>query len=111
MQIWRSINNTFHLLNGLDVFVGLQKCLEYQVFQLVSIYSSYFKIVLTRACPSHNPQLLSSTNEETESVKDYRCVLPVLHFIIHEGNSSTLWPVVWNFHILYAFWSLRLANL
>lgn len=66
---------------------------------------------LTRACPSHNAQLLSSSDGEIEPIKDNGCILSVPHLIVLEGDGSTLWPVVWDLSLLYVTWGLRLTTL
>lgn len=66
---------------------------------------------LTRACSAHNAQLLSCLDGEIEPVQDNGCVLSVPHLIVLEGDGSTLWPVFWDFGILYVSWGLRFATL
>lgn len=66
---------------------------------------------LTRACPSHNAQLLSSSDEEIESVQNNGCILSVPHLIALEGDGSTLWPVLWELSLLDVPWGLRRTSL
>ena len=66
---------------------------------------------LTRACPSHNAQLLSSSDQEIEFVQDNGCILPVPHLIALKGDASTLWPVLWDFSLLYVSGGLGLTTL
>lgn len=68
-------------------------------------------IGLTRACPSHNAQLLSRSDDEIEPVQDNRCILSVPHLIVLEGDGSTLWPVLWDLSLLYVSGGLRLTIL
>lgn len=73
--------------------------------------NNYWSQGLTRACPSHNAQLLSSPDEEMEPVQDNGCVLSVPHLIALEGDGSTLWPVLWDLIPLYVSGCLRLTTL
>lgn len=89
----------------IHIFIGFQL----EVFLTVLKTTDW--LVLTRSCPSHNPELLSCFDDKIKPIKDDGCVLPVLHLIVPEGNSSFLWPALWNFHTLCMFGCLRVTTL
>lgn len=77
----------------------------------IPLYNHHMSQGLTRACPSHNAQFLSSLDAEIEPVQDNGCILPVPHLIVLEGDGSTLWPVLWDLSLFYVSGGLRLTVL